>query len=154
MRAPTTLRGKVKLITGIVPASALSPVLMLLAPAAKPASPQSEEAVNQRYLSPIEMELSPDGRLLYVVCQASDELRVVDLPSGKVVGIVPVGHVPRGIALSPDGRQIFVTNAWSDTVSVIDAHDFEGCAHAAHWLRTHRHRLLTRVARLSTWRIA
>ncbi len=67
------------------------------------------------------MELSGDGRLLYVVCQASDELRVVDLGSGKVVGIVPVGHVPRGIALAPDGRQIYVTNAWSDTVSVIDA---------------------------------
>jgi YVTN family beta-propeller protein len=66
------------------------------------------------------MALSPDGRLLYVVCQASDELRVVDIQSGKVVGAVPVGHVPRGIVLSPDGRQIYVTNAWSDTVSVID----------------------------------
>ena len=121
MRAPATSRGKAKLIAGIVPALALIFILMLLAPAAKPASPQSEEAVNQRYLSPIEMAFSPDGRCLYVVCQASDELRVVDLRSGKVVGSVPVGHVPRGIALSPDGRQIYVTNAWSDTVSVIDA---------------------------------
>jgi len=67
------------------------------------------------------MALSPDGRLLYVVCQASDELRVVDIQSGKVVGAVPVGHVPRGIVLSPDGRQIYVTNSWADTVSVIDA---------------------------------
>src|SRR5208283_1977780 len=121
MRAPATLRGKVKLIASVVPVSALIFILMLLAPAAKPATPQSEEAVNQHYLSPIEMELSGDGRLLYVVCQASDELRVVDLGSGKVVGIVPVGHVPRGIALAPDGRQIYVTNAWSDTVSVIDS---------------------------------
>ena len=54
------------------------------------------------------------------MCQASDELRVVDIQSGKVVGAVPVGHVPRGIVLSPDGRQIYVTNSWSDTVSVID----------------------------------
>lgn len=121
MRALATLRDKVKLIASVVPTLALTFLLMLLAPSAKPASPQSEEAVNQRYLSPIEMELSPDGRLLYVVCQASDELRVVDLGSGKVVGIVPVGHVPRGIALSPDGRQVYATNAWSDTVSVIDA---------------------------------
>jgi YVTN family beta-propeller protein len=67
------------------------------------------------------MALSPDGRLLYVVCQGSDELRVVDIQSGKVVSAVPVGHVPRGIAWSRDGRQIYVTNAWSDTVSVIDA---------------------------------
>ena len=77
--------------------------------------------MRERYLSPIEMAFSPDGRLLYVVCQDSDELRVVDLQSSKVVGSVPVGHVPRGIALSPDNRRIYITNAWSDTVSVIDA---------------------------------
>jgi YVTN family beta-propeller protein len=93
---------------------------MLLAPTAKPAS-RSESDIGERYLSPIEMALSPDGRLLYVVCQASDELRVVDIQSGKVVSAVPVGHVPRGIVLSRDGRQIYVTNAWSDTLSVIDA---------------------------------
>ncbi len=121
MRALATSRDKVKLIASIVSVSALIFLLMLFAPPAKPASPQSEEAVNQHYLSPIEMQLSRDGRLLYVVCQASNELRVVDLVSGKVVSIVPVGQVPRGIALSPDGRQIYVTNAWSDTVSVIDA---------------------------------
>jgi len=67
------------------------------------------------------MALSPDGRLLYVVCQDSDEVRVVDVRSSKVISSVPVGHAPRGIALSPAGRQIFITNAWSDTVSVIDA---------------------------------
>jgi len=96
-------------------------VLMLLAPTAKPASPRSEAGINERYLSPIEMALSPNGRLLYVVCQASDELRVVELASGKIVSTVSVGHVPRGIVLSPDGRHIYVTNAWSDTVSLIDA---------------------------------
>ncbi len=120
MRALATSRDKVKVIASIVSVSALIFLLMLFAPPAKPASPQSEEAVNQHYMSPIEMQLSRDGRLLYVVCQASNELRVVDLASGKVVSIVPVGQVPRGIALSPDGRQIYVTNAWSDTVSVID----------------------------------
>ena len=62
----------------------------------------------------------PDGRLLYVVCQDSDEVRVVDVASSKVMRSIPVGHIPRGIALSPDGRRLYVTNAWSDTVSVID----------------------------------
>jgi YVTN family beta-propeller protein len=66
------------------------------------------------------MALSLDGHLLYVVCQDSDEVRVVDAQSSKVVGIVPVGRAPRGIAASSDGRQLYVTNAWSDTVSVID----------------------------------
>jgi YVTN family beta-propeller protein len=124
MQVATTWRSKAKLIASAGPALALTLAvtlaLLLLAPAAKPAARSDAEA-NERYLSPIEMALSPDGRLLYVVCQGSDELRVVDIQSGKVVSAVPVGHVPSGIALSRDGRQIYVTNAWSDTVSVIDA---------------------------------
>jgi len=121
MQLATTCRGKAKVIVSIASALTLTFVLMLLAPTAKPASPRSEAGINERYLSPIEMALSPNGRLLYVVCQASDELRVVELASGKIVSTVSVGHVPRGIVLSPDGRHIYVTNAWSDTVSVIDA---------------------------------
>ena len=92
----------------------------LLAIAAKPAPRQSPGLPKQRYLSPLEMALSPDGTRLYVVCQESDEVRVVDLNSRKVIGIVPVGHTPRGIAATPDGSRLYVTNASSDTVSVID----------------------------------
>jgi YVTN family beta-propeller protein len=66
------------------------------------------------------MASSPDGRLLYVVCQDSDEVRVIDVQSSDVVGTIKVGHVPRGVVLSPDGSRLYVTNAWSDTVSVID----------------------------------
>jgi YVTN family beta-propeller protein len=95
--------------------------VVLLAIAAQPVDKQSGSLTRERYLSPIEMALSPDGRLLFVVCQDSDEVRVVDVRSSKVISSVPVGHVPRGIALSPDNRQIYITNAWSDTVSVIDA---------------------------------
>src|SRR5579863_8555831 len=89
----------------------------LLAIAARSASPQSTP-IKQRYLSPIEIAISSDGRLLYVVCQDSDEVRIVDTQSGSIAATVSVGHVPRGIAMSPDGRKLYVTNAWSDTVSV------------------------------------
>jgi YVTN family beta-propeller protein len=92
----------------------------LLAIAAKPAGNHAGTIAKERYLSPLEMISSLDGRLLYVVCQDSDEVRVVDLQSGKVIGTVAVGHMPRGIASSPDGRQLYITNAWSDTVSVVD----------------------------------
>ncbi|MBZ5683479.1 MAG: beta-propeller fold lactonase family protein [Acidobacteriia bacterium] len=92
----------------------------LLAIAARPASKQSGALLKEHYLSPIEMAFSPAGHVLYVVCQDSDEVRVVDADSAKVVGSIHVGHVPRGIALSPDARRLYVTNAWSDTVSVID----------------------------------
>src|SRR3974390_2173127 len=83
----------------------------LLAIAATPAARQSGGLPKERYLSPIEMALSPDGRLLYVVCQDSDEVRVVDTQSGKVIANVGVGRMPRGIAVSPDGFQLYVTNA-------------------------------------------
>jgi YVTN family beta-propeller protein len=92
----------------------------LLAIAAKPADKPSAAIAKERYLSPLEIASSPDGRLLYVVCQDSDEVRVVDVQSSKVIGSVQVGRMPRGIALSPDGHQLYITNAWSDTVSVID----------------------------------
>ena len=92
----------------------------LLAVAAKPAGRQAGTIAKERYLSPLEMVSSLDGRLLYVVCQDSDEVRVVDVQSRKVIGSVAVGHMPRGIASSPDGRQLYITNAWSDTVSVVD----------------------------------
>jgi len=92
----------------------------LIAIAAQPAAKPSGAMTRERYLSPIEMAFSLDGRWLYVVCEGSDEVRVVDVQSGKVESSIPVGHVPRGIAQSPDSRQLYVTNAWSDSVSVID----------------------------------
>jgi YVTN family beta-propeller protein len=76
--------------------------------------------VKERYLSPIETVFSLDGRQLFVVCQDSDEVRIVEPKSGKIIGNIRVGHVPRGIALSPNGERLYVTNAWSDTVSVVD----------------------------------
>jgi YVTN family beta-propeller protein len=94
--------------------------MLVVAIAAKPAGRQAA-SLRERYLSPIEMAFSADGRSLYVVCEGSDEVRVVDVESGKVAGQVAVGSVPRGIAESPDGRQLYITNSWSDNVSVIDA---------------------------------
>jgi YVTN family beta-propeller protein len=63
--------------------------------------------------------------LLYVVCQDSDEVRVIEALSGKIVGTIGVGHVPRGIALSPDGHTLYVTNAWSDSVSEVDTNTLQ-----------------------------
>ncbi len=93
---------------------ALLPALIALAP---PAS--------DRYLSPGDIAVSPDGSRLYVVCERSDEVLVVDPRAGKVEKRIEVGHVPRGISLSSDGKLLYVTNSWVDTVSVIDAAKLE-----------------------------
>ena len=100
-------------------AAALFVILVgLLGAAAKP----PEET---RYLSPNELATSPDGRMLYVLCEKSDELLVVDTGSASVVKRVAVGHVPRGLWVSVDGAQIYVTDSWNDEVSVIDAQRLE-----------------------------
>jgi len=72
------------------------------------------------YPSPVDLALSPDNTRLYVVCEGTDELAVVDPVKLSVVGRVRVGHVPRGIAASADGKRIYVTNSWADTVTEID----------------------------------
>ena len=97
-------------------------VATLVMTTAANAKPDSGEA---KYLSPREMVLSNDGRWLYVLCEADDEVRVVDTRTGGVVKKVAVGHVPRGIALSADGTRMYVANSWDDSVSEIDTGTFE-----------------------------
>ena len=68
------------------------------------------------------MVFSRDGARLYVLCQGSDDIRVLDVRhSYDIIKRIPVGHVPRELSLSPDGARLFVANSWDDTISVIDA---------------------------------
>ena len=77
------------------------------------------------YVSPIELLLSHDGSRLYVLCQQSDEVRVLDARTYKEMKRIDVGRVPRGFSLSPSGDRLYVANSWDDTVSVIDAKTLE-----------------------------
>ena len=74
-----------------------------------------------RFLSPGELAISPDGQRLYVLCEKSDEVLVVDVGSSRVTKHIPVGHAPRGISVSDHGKQVYVANSGTDTVSIIDA---------------------------------
>jgi len=78
------------------------------------------EADAADYASPLEVLLSPGGARLYVLCQQSEEVRVLDAASYAVIKNIAVGRVPRGFSLSPDGARLFVTNSQEDTLSVID----------------------------------
>jgi YVTN family beta-propeller protein len=72
------------------------------------------------YASPVELLFSADGTRLFVLCQGSDEVRVLDAATYATVKNIPVGHIPRGFSLSHDGTRLFVANTWDDTISVID----------------------------------
>jgi YVTN family beta-propeller protein len=88
-------------------------------------SVQAKQTFDDNYASPLELVFSPDGARLYVLCQQSEEIRVLDGSSYTLIKRVPVGRVPRGIFLSADGQRLFVTNTWDDTLSVIDTGKLE-----------------------------
>lgn len=76
--------------------------------------------MDKTYVSPYKLDISKDGNTLYVVGQESNELVVVDAPSGKVLEKIPVGLRPHTVVLSPDGQSAFVSNQWEDNVLRID----------------------------------
>lgn len=88
----------------------------------KIAHPTKPAAVAQepRYKTPLRMALRPDGREIYVTCEASASVVAVDPAALAKVAEIAVGGNPTGVAFSPDGRRAFVTNRLDDTVSVID----------------------------------
>ncbi len=71
------------------------------------------------YKTPVNLALNPDASELYVVCEASDSVIVVDVARRRKVAEIAVGHHPVDVAFSPDGKRAFVTNWHDDTVSVI-----------------------------------
>src|SRR2546425_2908933 len=62
---------------------------------------------------------------VFVTNEKSDDVTVIDAATRAVVGTIPVGKRPRGVAVSPDGRRVYVTNSNSDSLSVIDAKTLE-----------------------------
>ncbi len=81
--------------------------------------------VTPTYKTPFNLVVSGDGRRLFVACEASDSLIVVDTAQRQVVAEVAVGNLPHGVALSPDGTRVYVSNRGSDSISVIDAGSLE-----------------------------
>ena len=66
------------------------------------------------------MQLSHDGKRLYVATGNDDRIDVVDLASRKVVDHLPSGPDPERFVVSPDGRWLYVANENDNTVSFVD----------------------------------
>jgi YVTN family beta-propeller protein len=119
----SSIRRRDETVLGIALISLVIAVIMFVVQQPKPAAaaertPAMEAAI--RYLSPVALQLSPNGQRLYVVCEDSDALLVVDTRSQRVVGRVEVGKRPKGIAISPDGNTLYVSDEASDAVTEID----------------------------------
>jgi YVTN family beta-propeller protein len=77
-------------------------------------------AQEQRYKNPQNLALRPDGKELYVACEGSYSVAVVDPIQRRKIAEIPVGGQPMDVTFSPDGRRAFVTNRLDDSLSVID----------------------------------
>ncbi|MDD5630287.1 MAG: beta-propeller fold lactonase family protein, partial [Elusimicrobia bacterium] len=77
-------------------------------------------APGPRYLSPMGLAASPDGRSLFVAAEDADLLLKVDLASGKVAASAAVPGRPHGVAVSADGRLLAVSSRDLDRVTLLD----------------------------------
>ena len=57
---------------------------------------------------PEEFVLSRDGTKFYVANEDVATASVVDIATGRLEQIVPVGREPEGINVTPDGRSLYV----------------------------------------------
>lgn len=72
---------------------------------------------------PANLELSPDGKLLFVPSLSSNELVVVDTGSNLVKTRVATGQRPDSVLYVPAKQEVIVSNRYSSFLSVIDANE-------------------------------
>ena len=61
--------------------------------------------------SPEGMDVSKDGRTLYVANAGNNDVAAVDLAKNRVKGLIPTGWYPTTVTLTHDGSTLLVTNA-------------------------------------------
>jgi YVTN family beta-propeller protein len=66
------------------------------------------------------LQLTPDGKELWVTDDINDLIRIVRLSDMKEVAQIRTGHFPHWFALRPDGKVLFVSLWFSDVVAAID----------------------------------
>jgi YVTN family beta-propeller protein len=69
---------------------------------------------------PIDVKLSPDGKLFYISNQGTGGVNIVDPVAMKAVGFIPTGRGAHGLLVSRSGQSMYVTNRLEGTIAVID----------------------------------
>jgi YVTN family beta-propeller protein len=70
---------------------------------------------------PERVEVSRDGRSLFVTEEDTARLSVLDAARGTLRAQIAVGREPEGVRASPDGRWVLVTSESDNSVAIIDA---------------------------------
>ena len=79
-----------------------------------------EAALPELYKTPLNLAVTPDGAELYVACEASDSVIIVDTASRKVIAEIETGGQATDVTFNPQGTLAYVSNRLGDTVTVID----------------------------------
>jgi YVTN family beta-propeller protein len=69
---------------------------------------------------PEKLDVSRDGRRLYVASEDTGQAIVLDVASGRTLASIPVGGEPEGVRVTPNGRFVYVTSETANRVSVIN----------------------------------
>jgi YVTN family beta-propeller protein len=69
---------------------------------------------------PEQLDISADGRRMYVANEDAAQASIVDIESGGIVATVKVGEEPEGVAIRPDGKIVYVTSEDDGAVFAID----------------------------------
>lgn len=69
--------------------------------------------------------LSPASAQNAFITNTSDNtVSIIDVPSGTVIGAVPVDSEPQGVTVAANGTTVYVSNLFGPNISVIDASRF------------------------------
>jgi YVTN family beta-propeller protein len=79
---------------------------------------------------PETLDLSPDGKTLFLSNEDTAQLTAIDLATGTPRGVVGVGHEPEGVTVRPDGKVVFVTSEADGEVTAVDTATLTVVGHA------------------------
>jgi YVTN family beta-propeller protein len=69
---------------------------------------------------PVDVKLSPDGRIFYVANQGRDGVSIVDARRLREVGFLHTGRGAHGLCVSRNARRLYVSNRLGGSISVVD----------------------------------
>lgn len=73
-----------------------------------------------RYITPMNIAISSDGKQLYITAQDKGALLIVDANERRILREVEVGQRPHSVAVSKDNKLAYVSDELSDSISVVD----------------------------------
>jgi len=79
-----------------------------------------EEEQQIPYKTPFNLAITRDGERLFVACEASNSLIIVNTMNDEILAEISIGMQPHHVCLSPDEKLVYVSNRASDNISVVD----------------------------------